>query len=208
MALTQRRPTIGTFQFWVFSCTKFSLPVNSAQSHCLFTCPQSPLILFNFANVSLFTAVTLFCPFLSSSWHTSLPTPPASFLLITMIEKSIQTQDTLRVYYPTLCSTSVLCSYRFCALVYIYTQFWRENIPLLLETKYTRSSNRLHILNLPENTFEGGAEECSHYRRWWEGRGIVSEGWVCGTEEISGKVASSASSTVQIRIQNATDVIA
>lgn len=39
---------------------------------------------------------------------------------------------------------------------------------------------------------------------------LVSEGWVCGNKRgtVREGVANSASSTVQIRIQNATDVIA
>lgn len=79
---------------------------------------------------------------------------PAFLILITMIIKSIQKQDTLgSVLLVPPCVKHLLCVAAVFVLLFIFTwQFWRENIPQLLQTKlYLESSNRLHILNFSEN---------------------------------------------------------
>lgn len=125
-----------------------------------------------------------------------------------MIKKSIQTQDTLREYTIILpFAQHLFCAATDSVLLFIFTwQFWRENIPLLLETKYTEFKQAAHT-NLPENTFEGGAEECSHYRRTVEKEGelVLRKGVEIRGNIREGEAASLP--TVQIRIQNATDVI-
>lgn len=76
------------------------------------------------------------------------------FKLIAMTIKFMQKQDTLgRISLFLPCIKHLLCVAAGFVLLFIFTwQFWRENIPLLLQAKLClESSNRLHIFNFMEN---------------------------------------------------------
>lgn len=90
----------------------------------------------------ILTILILFCPFLSPGTeilHSSLLSCLFSYIYIykTMIIKSTQKQDILgSILLVSPFVKHLFCVATFFALLFIFTwRFWRENIPLLLQTK-------------------------------------------------------------------------